>query len=222
LQIFSTEESLFTGIIEEVGTVASIVKQKNSRRLTVTSSLLAKELRKGDSIAVSGVCLTAVELTPTSFSADLAQETWTRTSLSRITQGSLVNLELPTRANGRLGGHIVQGHVDGAGEFVSLEKIRDADDYWLYIEIPEALTRYVVYKGSICIEGISLTVAKVEGKTVSLAIIPHTADLTNLKSLKSGDPINLEVDIIAKYVEKMMRGASNGVITLDRLVSEGF
>jgi riboflavin synthase len=213
---------LFTGIIEEVGTVVGLVKQKNNRRLTVSSAGLAKELNTGDSIAVSGVCLTAVELTPTSFSADLAQETWARTSFSRIKEGSSVNLELPTRANGRLGGHIVQGHVDGVGVFLSLAQIANADDYWLEIEIPQELTRYVVSKGSISIEGISLTVAKVDGKTVSLAIIPHTAQMTNLKSLKTGDPINLEVDIIAKYVEKMMRGASKEVITLERLVSEGF
>jgi riboflavin synthase len=213
---------LFTGIIEEVGTVLGIAKQKKNRRLTVSSVGLAKELTTGESIAVSGVCLTAVEVAPTSFSADLAQETWARTSFSRIEQGSSVNLELPTRANGRLGGHIVQGHVDGVGAFVSLAQIANADDYWLEIEIPEELSLYVVSKGSISIEGISLTVAKVDGKIVSLAIIPHTAQMTNLKSLKTGDPINLEVDIIAKYVEKMMRGASKEVITLERLVSEGF
>ncbi len=213
---------MFTGIIEEVGTVVGVMKQKNNRRLTVSSAGLAKELNPGDSIAVSGVCLTAIDLTPTSFSADLAQETWARTSFSRIKKGSSVNLELPTRANGRLGGHIVQGHVDGVGVFLSLSQIANADDYWLEIEIPEELSRYVVSKGSISIEGISLAVAKIDGRTVSLAIIPHTSQMTNLKSLKPGDPINLEVDIIAKYVEKMMRGASKEVITLERLVSEGF
>ena len=213
---------MFTGIIEEVGTVVGILKQKKKRRLTVSSENLVKELNTGDSIAVSGVCLTAVEVTPTSFSADLAQETWARTSFSRIKQGSAVNLELPMRANGRLGGHIVQGHVDGLGVFLSLAQTANADDYWLQIEIPEELSRYVVFKGSISIEGVSLTVAKVDGRTVSLAIIPHTAQMTNLKSLKTGDPVNLEVDIIAKYAEKMMRGASKEVITLERLVSEGF
>ena len=213
---------MFTGIIEEVGTVAGIVKQKKNRRLTVSSENLVKELKTGDSIAVSGVCLTAIEITPTSFSADLAQETWTRTSFSRIKQGSSVNLELPTRANGRLGGHIVQGHVDGVGVFLSLAQIANADDYWLEIEIPQELSRSVVSKGSISIEGVSLTVAKIDGRTVSLAIIPHTAQMTNLKSLNAGDPVNLEVDIVAKYVEKVMRGASKEVITLERLVSEGF
>jgi riboflavin synthase len=218
-----SEETLFTGIIEEVGTVAGIVQRNKNRRLTVACSQLVKELKQGDSIAVSGVCLTAVETAAKSFSADLAQETWMRTSFSRIATGSSVNLELPMRADGRLGGHIVQGHVDGLGVFVSLGRIPDADDYWLEIEIPEELTRYLVSKGSICIEGISLTVAKISGRRALMAIIPHTAQMTNLKSLKPGDPINLEVDIIAKYVEKMMGGGSPAkAITLERLVREGF
>jgi riboflavin synthase len=214
---------LFTGIIEEVGRVVSIVEQKKNRRLTVASSQLVKELKKGDSIAVSGVCLTAVEIDARSFSADLAQETWARTSFSRIKPKSFVNLELPLRSDGRFGGHIVQGHVDGVGTFVSLARIPDADDYWLTIEVPNHLARYIVLKGSICIEGISLTVAKVEETSVALAIIPHTVTMTNLKSLQPGDTVNLETDIIAKYVEKMMRPQpSGGAITLEKLVREGF
>ncbi|MFI5072528.1 MAG: riboflavin synthase [Terriglobales bacterium] len=214
---------MFTGIIEEVGRVVSIVEQKKNRRLTVASSQLVKELKKGDSIAVSGVCLTAVEIDARSFSADLAQETWARTSFSRIKPKSLVNLELPLRSDGRFGGHIVQGHVDGVGTFVSLARIPDADDYWLTIEVPNHLARYIVLKGSICIEGISLTVAKVEETSVALAIIPHTVTMTNLKSLQPGDTVNLETDIIAKYVEKMMRPQpSGGAITLEKLVREGF
>ena len=182
-----------------------------------------KELKKGDSIAVSGVCLTAVEITATSFGADLAEETWNRTSFSRMKPGALVNLELPMRADGRFGGHIVQGHVDGTGKFIALEEISGADNYWLRIEIPPELARYVIFKGSLSIEGISLTVAKVEGKQVTIAIIPHTTDTTNLKSLKPGDPVNLEVDIIAKYVEKMMHGDSaTSALTIERLVREGF
>jgi riboflavin synthase len=214
---------LFTGIIEEVGTVAGIVEKKKNRRLTVASSRLAKELKKGESIAVSGVCLTAVEITPTGFSADLAQETWARTSFSRIKSKSLVNLELPLRSDGRFGGHIVQGHVDGVGAFRSLTRNHGADDYWLTIEVPQDLARYVVLKGSICIEGISLTVAKVEETSVVLAIIPHTVTMTNLKSLQPGDPVNLETDIIAKYVEKMISLRSSvSAITLEKLVREGF
>jgi riboflavin synthase len=214
---------MFTGIIEEVGRVAGIAKKNGNRRLTVSASQLPKELKKGDSIAVSGVCLTAVEITSKSFAADLADETWKRTSFSRIKKGALVNLELPMRADARFGGHIVQGHVDGAGKFLALDRIRDADDYWLRIEIPPELARYVIFKGSLCIEGISLTVAKIEGTEVTVAIIPHTEKMTNLKSLKPGDPINLEVDLVAKYVEKMIKGESaNSSLTVERLVREGF
>jgi riboflavin synthase len=214
---------MFTGIIEEVGRVTSITNENDNRRLTVSASHLVNELKKGDSIAVSGVCLTAVEITPTSFGADLAEETWNRTSFSRIKPGALVNLELPMRADGRFGGHIVQGHVDGTGRFLALDEIPGADSYWLRIEIPSGLARYVIFKGSLSIEGISLTVAKVEGTHVTVAIIPHTTEMTNLKSLKPGDPVNLEVDMIAKYVEKMMRGDSaDSSITIERLVGAGF
>ena len=214
---------MFTGIIEEVGKVLSIQQEKDNHRLTVSSSVLAKELVQGASIAVSGVCLTAVEITPKCFSADLAAETWNRTSFSRIQEGASVNLELPMRADGRFGGHIVQGHVDGTGTFLSLDRIPNADDYWLHIEIPADLARYVIFKGSLSIEGISLTVARIEGTRVTVAIIPHTVQMTNLASLKKGDPVNLEVDMVAKYVEKMLSGdSSNTPLTLERLVSQGF
>jgi riboflavin synthase len=214
---------MFTGIIEEVGRVTNITNQNENRRLTVAASHLVKELKKGDSIAVSGVCLTAIEITPTSFGADLAEETWHLTSFSRIQPGALVNLELPMRADGRFGGHIVQGHVDGTGKFLALDEIPGADSYWLRIEIPPDLARYVIFKGSLSIEGISLTIARVEGTQVTVAVIPHTTEMTNLKSLKPGDPVNLEVDMIAKYVEKMIRGeSSNSSITIDRLVQQGF
>ena len=214
---------MFTGIIEEVGRVAALARKNCNRRLTVSASQLTKGLKKGDSIAVSGVCLTAVEITSNSFAADLADETWKRTSFSRIRKDALVNLELPMRANGRFGGHIVQGHVDGAGKFLALDRIRGADDYWLRIQIPPELARYVIFKGSLCIEGISLTVARIEGTDVTVAIIPHTVKMTNLNSLKPGDPINLEVDLVAKYVEKMIKGESaNSSLTVERLVREGF
>jgi riboflavin synthase len=214
---------MFTGIIEEVGRVTGITNENGNRRLTVSTSHLVKELKKGDSIAVSGVCLTAVEITPDSFGADLAQETWNRTSFSRMKPGALVNLELPMRTDGRFGGHIVQGHVDGTGKFLALDQISGTDNYWLRIEIPPELARYVISKGSLSIEGISLTVAKIEGTQVTVAVIPHTTEMTNLKALKSGDPVNLEVDLIAKYVEKMLRGDSNNSsITIERLLQQGF
>ncbi len=214
---------MFTGIIEEVGHVSSVVNSGGKRRITVFSSQLVRELRKGDSIAVSGVCLTAVALKGNFFSADLAAETWRRTSLSRLKNGALVNLELPMRAGGRLGGHIVQGHVDGTGKLLSFERIPGAEDYWLEIELPPELTRYVIFKGSISIEGISLTVAKIRGRRVTVAIIPHTAEATNLRSLKPGDPVNIEVDMLAKYAEK--RNAeimASSPITLENLIRHGF
>ena len=150
---------MFTGIIAEVGRVASIINKNGNRRLTIAAPELVKGLEKGHSVSVSGVCLTAVEITPQSFAADLAEETWNITSFSRIKKGALVNLERPMPANGRFDGHIVQGHVDGSGKFLALERIPDADNYWLRIEIPSELARYVIFKGSLSIEGISLTLS---------------------------------------------------------------
>ncbi len=214
---------MFTGIIEEVGQVLDIREAGGNRRLTVSAPHLTRQLKKGDSMAVSGVCLTAVEMTSRSVSFDLAQETWNRTSFSRIKPGALVNLELPMRADGRFGGHIVQGHVDGTGKFLGLELIPNTDNYWLRIEIPRELARYVIFKGSLSIEGISLTVAEIRGIQVRIAIIPHTVRMTNLQSLQPGDPVNLEVDVIAKYVEKMIgRESENSSITLDHLMRQGF
>jgi riboflavin synthase len=213
---------MFTGIIEEVGRVDRVSETGGNRKLTVACKQILRDLKKGDSVSVSGVCLTAVEITPQSFTADLAEETWNRTSFSRVREGALVNLERPMRANGRFDGHIVQGHVDGTGEFRSLKRIPVADDYWLTISIPAELSRYVIAKGSLAIEGISLTVAKIDGVEVTVAIIPHTAEITNLKSLKPGDPVNLEVDMIAKYVEKMTRPASSSSLTIQDLVRQGF
>jgi riboflavin synthase len=215
---------MFTGIVEEVGKVTKLETSGGTRKITVSSTSLSKELKLGDSIAVSGVCLTAVRIKPgESFGADLADETWNRTSLSRIQEGAEINLELPMKADGRFGGHVVQGHVDGTGKFLGLEPIQGAQDFWLHIEVPQELARYIVYKGSISVEGISLTVARIEGQNLTIAIIPHTVEMTNLKSLKPGDPVNLETDIIAKYVEKMMAGERvQGAIDLDRLVAQGF
>ncbi len=214
---------MFTGIIEEVGRIELIRESDGNRRITVSAPTVAKELKKGDSVAVSGVCLTAVEITEKTFSADLAQETWRLTSLSRIHEGALVNLELPMRADGRFGGHIVQGHVDGTGTVTRFDQLPGADNFWLTIRIPSELERYVISKGSLSIEGISLTVAKIEGTQVEIAVIPHTAENTNLKSLKAGDPVNLEVDALAKYVEKMMRKESpESTLSVEYLVSQGF
>ena len=211
---------MFTGLVEEVGTIGGIVERGGNHRITINAPATAKELQQGNSVAVSGVCLTALDITPQSFCADLAAETWRLTSFSRVTQGALVNLELPLKADGRMGGHMVQGHVDGTGRFVGLEPIVDADDFWLLIDIPENLEKYVVFKGSIAIEGISLTVAKLEGLRLTIAIIPHTVKMTNLASLKPGDPVNIETDIVAKYLEKWThRDEQSGALTVERLVA---
>ena len=214
---------MFTGIIEELGQVASIEITGQQRRLTVSSSTLVGELKQGDSISVSGVCLTAVDVSRSSFTCDLAQETWLRTSFSRLETGASVNLELPMRANGRFDGHVVQGHVDGVGTVISFEQVPGGKDYVLQINVPSELTRYIVPKGSLAIEGISLTVAAIDGTQVRVAIIPHTAEVTNLRSLKPGNPVNLEVDVIAKYVEKMIGAEkAKSSITLEQLVRAGF
>jgi riboflavin synthase len=214
---------MFTGIVEEVGRVTRIEQRGENRRITITAGNTPKELKPGDSVAVSGVCLTAVDIKPESFCADLAPETWVRTSFSRIQEGTLVNLELPMKADGRFGGHIVQGHVDGVGKIIALERIADSENWWLRIDLPREIEKYTVYKGSISIEGISLTVAKLEGKECTVAIIPHTVEMTNLNSLRPGDPVNLEADLIAKYVEKMMGGeTAESTLTVEELVRQGF
>lgn len=214
---------MFTGIVEEVGRIAKIEQRGENRRLTVTAKNTPRELGSGHSVSVSGVCLTALDIQPNSFCADLAPETWTRTSFSRIHEGALVNLELPMKADGRFGGHIVQGHVDGIGKLIEFERIADSENWWLHVEIPSDVEKYTVFKGSISIEGISLTVAKLEKNRCTIAIIPHTVELTNLGSLKPGDPVNLEADVIAKYVEKMMtREAEQGSLSVEELVRQGF
>jgi riboflavin synthase len=214
---------MFTGIIEEVGRVAGIEQRGENRRITIMARSTPRELKAGDSVAVSGVCLTALDIKADSFCADLAPETWERTSFSRMHEGALVNLELPMKADGRFGGHIVQGHVDGVGKVIALERIADSENWWLRIELPHEIEKYTVYKGSITIEGISLTVAKLEGRLCTIAIIPHTVEMTNLKTLKPGDPVNLEADLIAKYVEKLMsREAAESSFTIEELVRQGF
>jgi riboflavin synthase len=214
---------MFTGIVEEIGKITRIEQGGENRRITIAADHAPKELGTGHSISVSGVCLTALDIKSGSFCADLAPETWVRTSFSRIHEGALVNLELPMKADGRFGGHIVQGHVDGVGKLISLDRIADSENWWLTIELPEEIEKYTVYKGSISIEGISLTVAKLEKNRCTIAIIPHTVEMTNLHSLKAGDPLNLEADLIAKYVEKMMKGEqAQTTLTIEDLVEQGF
>ncbi|MGA3193396.1 MAG: riboflavin synthase [Terriglobales bacterium] len=214
---------MFTGIVEEVGKITTIAQRGQNRRITVAAKNTPTELGSGHSVSVSGVCLTALDIQAASFCADLAPETWERTSFSRIHEGALVNLELPMKADGRFGGHIVQGHVDGVGRLIELERIADSENWWLHVEIPSEIEKYTVFKGSISIEGISLTVAKLENNRCTIAIIPHTVEMTNLGSLKPGDPVNLEADLLAKYVEKMMKGEpARSSLTVEDLVRQGF
>lgn len=214
---------MFTGIVEEVGRVTRIEQRGENRRITITAKNTPSELKPGNSVAVSGVCLTALDIKPGSFCADLAPETWVLTSFSRMHEGALVNLELPMKADGRFGGHIVQGHVDGVGKLIALERIAESENFWLHVELPRQVEKYTVYKGSVCIEGISLTVAKIESTICTIAIIPHTVEVTNLNSLKRGDPVNLEADLIAKYVEKMITTeAAESTLTVEELVRQGF
>jgi len=215
---------MFTGIVEEVGRIARIEQKGENRRIVIEAEQAPKELKPGHSVAVSGVCLTALDITPTTFAADLAPETWVRTSFSRITPGARVNLELPLKADGRMGGHIVQGHVDGVGKLIAFERIPDSENWWLHIEVPAEMEKYLVFKGSISIEGISLTIAKLEGLRCTVAIIPHTVEMTNLGTLKPGDPVNLEADIIAKYLEKWykQRDSETAGLTVEALAAKGF
>lgn len=218
---------MFTGLIVETGEIAELRRTTGSTgdavtRITVRARQVTAELKTGDSVAVSGVCLTALEIGPEQFSADLAQETLDRTSLQGLKAGSLVNLELPARARDRMGGHVVQGHVDGTGKVVSLQKVPYRDDWRLVVELPASLDRYVVAQGSITVEGISLTVAAIVPGQVEIAIIPHTWQATNLHTLKPGDPVNIEVDVLAKYAEKAAQGKNSGSLTVADLVRRGF
>ena len=189
---------MFTGIIEELGTVLA-----PAPRLRVACREVLADLREGASIAVNGVCLTALDISADSFAADLAPETLRRSNLGDLRTGSRVNLERPVTPATRLSGHIVQGHVDATGELVSLETLRDGN-YWLKVRVPDVLERYLVEKGSIAIDGISLTIAALDRNIVSVTIIPHTFANTTLGSAQAGTHVNIEVDVIAKHVEKLM------------------
>jgi riboflavin synthase len=225
---------MFTGLIESLGSIVSVEKREGAQRITIEAPGIAARLRSGDSVAVSGVCLTALEIEASLFHADLAAETVARTSLVSLAQGSKVNLELPTPAGTPLGGHVVQGHVDATGTLLSLAPVNaDADpkftDWWLRVAVPSGVGRYVVEKGSIAIEGISLTVARFEpggpeGDIVSVAIIPHTYAATNLHTLQAGQAVNLEADVLMKFAEQRLaqQKTEEFEITLEYLVANGY
>ena len=195
---------MFTGIVEEVGAIKNIKRGQHSAVLTIHAKTVLEETRIGDSIAVNGICLTVTRLFPDGFSADVMHETLNRSSLAGLSAGSVVNLERAMAANGRFGGHIVAGHVDGVGHISDIR--RDDTAVWYTVHAGPEILRYVVEKGSIAIDGISLTVAYVDNKVFKVSIIPHTGEETTLLKKKAGDRVNLENDLIGKYVEKLLQG----------------
>ena len=193
---------MFTGLIEELGTVRSIADHGGGARIKVAADLVTSDIANGDSIAVNGVCLTATDVSSKAFAADVSPETLNRSNLGQLDAGSRVNLERAVTPATRLGGHIVQGHVDGRGTFLSA--VGESDFWTVHIGFPTDLARYFVVKGSVAVEGISLTIAALAEDHFDIAVIPKTWDLTNLSSLKPGDPVNLEADVISKYVERLL------------------
>ena len=193
---------MFTGIIEELGTVTGITKQPDALRLTIKGKMVLEDLKRGDSISCSGTCLTAIEIDENGFTADVMIETIKLTSLMEVVVGDPINLERAMNAQTRYGGHVVQGHIDGVGEFVSRETSENWD--WVRIRIPRELLRYVVMKGSITFDGISLTVNEISDDVIGLSLIPETLQVTTLGSKKPGSMVNVEVDVMAKHIERLM------------------
>lgn len=193
---------MFTGIVEELGRVQSVELRGENARIVIEGPLVVVDTKHGDSIAVNGVCLTALDITSNSFAADVSKETLERSTLGRLKPGTVVNLERAVTPTTRLGGHIVQGHVDGRGKFL---EVQDHGESWtIRIWFPPELARYLVYKGSVSVEGISLTIAALKDEWFEVAIIPKTWEVTNLSRLSPGDHVNLEVDIMGKYVERIL------------------
>jgi riboflavin synthase len=224
---------MFTGIIEQTGTLAGLTETSGVRRITVEAPGVAGRLREGDSLSVSGVCLTALDVNPTYFHADLAQETLDKTTLGGLTPGAKVNLELPTAAGSPLGGHIVQGHVDGCGELVALDSVvarsnphfdERTTDWTLKVRVPENVRPWMVHKGSVAVEGISLTIADFDGQAITIAILPLTYWRTNLHTLAVGAPVNVEADVLAKLAHAQMIAAQKPALELTEawLVASGY
>lgn len=215
---------MFTGIIEEVGRIERMEKSAAGARIRVAAEKILSDLEIGGSIAVNGCCLTAVEIDPAGFEADLSPETLEKTSLGGLQTGSSANLERPLSPSGRLSGHFVQGHVDAAGELVSLEEVGDGN-WLLSVRVPRELLHYLVYKGSIALDGVSLTIARLDDDVVRVAIIPHTYQETAFRLLRPGARVNVECDMIAKHVARLLeRIDAPGARKLDlsKLRKEGF
>jgi len=215
---------MFTGIIEESGSIAGLEKRNDGALIKIAAKIVTENSIEGDSIAVNGVCLTALNISKNGFSADVSNETLQRSTLNSLAVGTRVNLERAVTPNTRLGGHIVQGHVDATGKFLGAES--DGDFWTVRIGFPPEIGQYLVYKGSVSVEGISLTIANLYADSFDIAVIPKTWELTNFSSLKTGDAVNLEADVIAKYVERIMlygRGAANTEpIMMEKLNKLGF
>ncbi|MGA3344353.1 MAG: riboflavin synthase [Terracidiphilus sp.] len=224
---------MFTGIIEQTGTLVGLESRGGVRRITVEAPGLAGQLREGDSLGVSGVCLTALDVDPRLFHADLAQETLDRTSLGALAPGSKVNLELPTAAGSPLGGHIVQGHVDGCGILAALDPVispadpnfdRQTTDWTLKVTVPKNVRPWMVHKGSVAVEGISLTIADYDGEAITIAILPLTYWRTNLHTLAVGAPMNVEADMLVKLAHAQLLAAKKPELDLTEawLVASGY
>lgn len=214
---------MFTGIIEELGSVVSLEKSADGAKIRIAAKTVTEDTKDGDSIAVNGVCLTALEVRKDSFAADISGETLRKSTLGRLKAGAKVNLERAVTPATRLGGHIVQGHVDGCGKFVSA--VQSGDFWTVRIKFPPEMGRYLVYKGSVAVEGISLTIAALGDDYFDIAVIPKTWAMTNLSELKPGDEVNLEADVIAKYVERILfygKSEKDKDITVERLAKLGF
>lgn len=194
---------MFTGIIEETGAVESVDRREAGARIAVHAAVVLSDLEIGGSIAVNGCCLTAIEITADGFAADLSPETMARTNLGDLTPGRRVNLERPLLPTSRLSGHFVQGHVDATGEFLEVAPAGD-DNWMLRVRAPQATLKYLVYKGSVTIDGISLTVARLDGDVIEVAVIPHTFRETNLADRRPGERVNLECDVLAKHIERLL------------------
>jgi len=211
---------MFTGIIEEMGSVKALRRESGSARLTISASTVLGSTALGDSICVNGVCLTVVDMGRSEFSADVANETLKVTDLGELKDGQKVNLERALQLSARIGGHLVTGHVDAVGRIK--EKRQEGNSWRVFIEAPETALRYVIKKGSVAVDGISLTVADVDRTGFSIAMIPHTAKLTTLGFKSAGDSVNLETDIIGKYVERLLSGRVEGGLNLEFLKGHGF
>jgi riboflavin synthase len=214
---------MFTGIVEAIGKVAALESGRDSVRLSITAARIAEDVVLGDSVAINGVCLTVVEIAAPKVSFEAVYETLRRTTLGQLRPGDPVNLEQALKADGRFGGHIVQGHIDGTGRIASIRPV--GDSWFVYIEASRELLRYIVTKGSVCIDGISLTVMDADDRAFSLSIIPHTWENTTLKERRAGDSVNIETDIVGKYIEKLMSGYAPGGghgVTMDLLARSGY